>query len=138
MAMRRRAPLLRQSLAVWLRTAVWLGVLGLCFALAVSAVPALADGNASTTAKGGTALSAADTLVGKLLEAGVECPQFQLEMSSTDTSSDQTGSGEVISLTGAAPQDPGTYRLTGRWSRFSYCMQGRSFDVQTYAWADAK
>ena len=116
----------------------WLAALAFCLAVAVGAVPALADGVGSNTAKGGTALSAADTLFGELLEAGVECPQFQLEMPSRDTFSGQTGSGEVISLTGAAPQESGTYRLTGRWSRFSYCMQGRSFDVQTYAWADAK
>ena len=116
----------------------WLAALAFCLAVAVGAVPALADGVGSNTAKGGTALSAADTLFGELLEAGVECPQFLLEMPSRDTFSGQTGFGEVISLTGAAPQESGTYRLTGRWSRFSYCMQGRSFDVQTYAWADAK
>lgn len=128
LAIRRRGPVSQQSFAAY----------GFCLALGISAVPTLADGLGANTVKGGTALSATGTLLGKLLEAGVECPQFQLETDIEGTSSGQTGSGEVISLTGAAPQDPGTYRLTGRWSRSSYCLQGRSFDVQTYALTDAK
>jgi len=126
--MRRRDPVLRQ----------WLAALGFCLAVVVNVLPTVADGFGANTAKGGTALSAADTLLGKLLEAGVECPQFQLETDIKGTSTGQTGSGEVISLTGAAPKDLGTYQLTGRWSRFSYCMQGRSFDVLTYARTGSK
>lgn len=94
-----------------------------------------------------------ETIMGELLEAGVECPQFRLPPVPDGTSakastaakpaakpataslpSDPTDPslGEMVSLTGAVPRDLGNYELTGRWSRFSYCMQGRSFDVQTY------
>lgn len=59
-----------------------------------------------------------ETVSGMLIGPGVECPQFRLD------------DGEVISLVGAAPDQPGSYQLTGRWARFSKCMQGRSFQVQ--------
>ena len=103
---------------------------------------ALADGQNLSAAGGGLAITGTQTLQGTLLEAGVECPQFRLATGSAEAAEagdgDTAQAGEVISLTGAAPQDLGTYTLTGRWPRFSYCMQGRSFDVQTYVETGSK
>ena len=88
--------------------AVWL-----CAALAA---PGLASGGgAPATATG------SDSIEGELVAGGVECPLFRL----TD--------GEEVALTGQPPTAPGTYALTGRWARFSNCMQGRTFDVQGFA-----
>jgi hypothetical protein len=65
-----------------------------------------------------------EVVEGALIGPGVECPQFQL------------AEGEVISLTGAFPDSEGTYQLTGRWARLSFCMQGRTFDVLSFARID--
>jgi len=88
--------------------ASWLGALtaGL---LLVAEGPARGDGT-----------PAPETLVGALTGAGVECPQFRL------------ADGEVVSLTGQPPAELGNYKLTGRWARFSYCMEGRTFDVLSF------
>ena len=74
---------------------------------------------ASGAATGGGAV-VGETVEGTLIGPGVECPQFQLK------------DGEVVSLTGQPPEAAGPYRLSGRWARFSYCMQGRTFDVQAF------
>lgn len=86
----------------------WMGAVTAGLLLAAQG-PARADGTPP-----------AETVEGALTGAGVECPQFRLP------------DGETISLTGQPPKDPGSYRLTGRWARFSYCMEGRTFDVQTF------
>lgn len=67
-----------------------------------------------------------ETITGTLTGTGVECPLFTLS------------EGEVISLTGAVPDQAQAYRLTGRWARFSYCMEGRSFHVETFETIDAQ
>jgi hypothetical protein len=84
----------------------------------------------------GLALTAADpgrggvtvveAITGTLTGPGVECPRFALP------------DGELISLTGAVPDKAQAYRLTGRWARFSYCMEGRSFHVETFEAIDAQ
>ena len=61
-----------------------------------------------------------ESLPGTRIDGGVECPQFRL----TD--------GEVISLMGTPPDALGAYTLVGRWARVSKCMQGRSFQVQSW------
>lgn len=48
---------------------------------------------------------------------GVECPLFRLD------------DGEVISLTGLAPEGTARVVLAGRWQARSPCRQGRSFRV---------
>jgi hypothetical protein len=70
--------------------------------------------------------STSETLQGEMIGPGVECPLFRL----TD--------GEIISLTGLVPDVQGSYALTGRWSRFSKCMEGRSFQVLQSAPIESK
>jgi hypothetical protein len=84
-------------------------------------VDALTIGVALAAAGPASAGGAAGEVVeGVLTDPGVECPQFMID------------TGEQVSLTGVVPQSAGKYRLTGRWARFSYCMQGRSFDVLSH------
>lgn len=95
----------------------WRGALarGLTFGVALMAADPGRGGGASV-----------DIITGTLTGPGVECPLFALP------------DGEVISLTGAVPEKPQAYRLTGRWARFSYCMEGRSFHVVTFETIDAQ
>jgi hypothetical protein len=100
--------------------------IGITFSLA-SPVPALAEGT--------TGLIPSETITGTLVDAGVECPQFRIDPvtdADPDSAAPEGAEAEVISLTGAAPRELGDYQITGRWSRFTYCMQGRSFDVLTF------
>jgi len=61
------------------------------------------------------------TIVGVLAGGGVECAQLRLD------------DGEQLSLTGTVPKVPlGTrVRLSGHWAEISYCMQGRTFAVES-------
>ncbi len=76
------------------------------------AVPAAAG-----TEHGGGPAAAVVAIEGTTAGMGVVCPLFRLD------------DGETVTLSGWRPEAQGRYRLTGRWQRFSNCMQGRTFRV---------
>jgi hypothetical protein len=77
----------------------------------------VADRGAAVTGPGGSAGDMVE-ITGTPAGRGVVCPLFRLD------------DGEVISLTGAAPQGEARVVLSGFWLLRSPCQQGRTFRVQ--------
>ena len=75
-----------------------------------------------TTNKPGPELASGNTITGRVVGGGVECPQFRLQ------------SGETVSLTRMPPEieNGQVVTLTGSWPMLSKCMQGRTFKVASF------
>lgn len=93
--------------------------------LAAIAANLLAAGSSLGDAAGNEIRRPSDTeiVTGTLVGQSVECPVFL------------TVGGERITLSGAlGGTTPGQELfLSGRWTRLSHCMQGRTFHVVAYA-----